>query len=82
MHSGGPHALEEAADLDGHFVRLPGHAAGRGKHVAGALAGLLGVRDTMLVMTALSFVGVAVAWTSPLRRAVVEPTAGEPASAA
>ncbi len=52
-----------------------------GAFLAGALAGGLGVRNTMLVMTAVSFVGVAVAWTSPLRVAVVEPTSEEPATA-
>jgi MFS family permease len=52
-----------------------------GAFLAGALAGGLGVRNTMLVMTAISFVGVAVAWTSPLRAAVVEPTSEEPAPA-
>ncbi len=57
-----------------------------GAFLAGALAGGLGVRTTMLVMTSFSFVGVAVAWTSPLRAAVVAPTSeestrDEPASA-
>ncbi len=52
-----------------------------GAFLAGALAGGLGVRNTMLVMTSISFLGVAVAWTSPLRAAVTEPSSDEPAPA-
>jgi MFS family permease len=38
-----------------------------GAFVAGALSGVLGVRPTLFVMTGVAFVGVVVAWTSPLR---------------
>lgn len=37
-----------------------------GAFLAGALSGWLGVQTTLFVVTAVSFVGVAVAWTSPL----------------
>jgi hypothetical protein len=37
-----------------------------GAFLAGALSGWLGVQGTLFAVTAVSFVGVAVAWTSPL----------------
>lgn len=40
-----------------------------GAFIAGGLSSPLGLRPTLFVMTAVAFVGVAVAWTSPLRRA-------------
>ena len=40
-----------------------------GAFLAGALAGTVGVQATMVACTAVSFVGVLVAWTSPLARA-------------
>ena len=40
-----------------------------GAFLAGVLAGLVGVQATMFACTAASFVGVLVAWTSPLARA-------------
>jgi hypothetical protein len=39
-----------------------------GAFLAGALSGALGVQPTLFVMTSVAFVGVAIAWTSPLRR--------------
>ncbi len=50
-----------------------------GAFLAGAISGALGVRTTLFVMTAFALVGVVVAWTSPLRVAVVAPTSDEPA---
>lgn len=38
-----------------------------GAFVAGALSGWLGLHITLFVITAFAFVGVVVAWTSPLR---------------
>ena len=54
---GGPPALGLLMEL----------AGARGALVAGALSGVLGVRPTLFVMTGVAFVGVVVAWTSPLR---------------
>ena len=34
--------------------------------LAGLLSGWLGVQGTLFAVTAVSFVGVAIAWTSPL----------------
>jgi hypothetical protein len=38
-----------------------------GATIGGALGHLIGIRPAMVTMTALSFIAVAVAWTSPLR---------------
>lgn len=38
-----------------------------GAFIAGVLSGTLGLRTALFVMTAVPFVGVVVAWTSPLR---------------
>jgi hypothetical protein len=40
-----------------------------GAFAAGAVSGLVGLRPTLLLLAGLAFVGVAVAWTSPLRGA-------------
>ena len=42
-----------------------------GAVVGGALGTLIGVRPAIVVMAAVSFIAVALAWTSPLRRAAV-----------
>jgi MFS family permease len=39
-----------------------------GAFLAGALSSQLGLRSTLFVMTGVAFVGVVVAWTSPLRQ--------------
>jgi len=39
-----------------------------GAFLAGGLSELIGLRGTLFVMTGVAFVGVVVAWTSPLRR--------------
>jgi hypothetical protein len=40
-----------------------------GAFAAGAVSGLVGLRPTLLLLAGFAFVGVAVAWTSPLRGA-------------
>ena len=39
-----------------------------GAFLAGVLSGIIGLQPTLFAMTAFAFVGVVIAWTSPLRR--------------
>lgn len=46
-----------------------------GAVAGGVLGNILGIRPALVIMASMSVVAVAVAWTSPLRRAATEPAA-------